>query len=210
LKKRYLIRWILITTVVVLLSNLIQFFISNRINGNNPLVTSQPIYEIENNYNIFTDYSSRIQSTYRFLLELENDKYSKPNEAYLFSQGFLIGISTDYYSSLEVFIKKLDNNEYNHELNNIVETNKNLQTMIYKLNRYFFTQRNNSKLPENWGGIKVLLTNISTQLTSESTKDVSLYNITSHPKEFVTKSEYATAISSLNKEISEVIDLIDN
>ncbi len=61
--------------------------------------------------------------------------------------------------------------------------------MIYKLNRYFFTQRNNAKLPENWEEIKELLAKISTQLTSESTKDVSLYNITSYPKEFVTKSK---------------------
>ncbi|MCM3493671.1 hypothetical protein M4D52_09545 [Paenibacillus lactis] len=210
MKKRYLLKWIIITTVLVLISNLLQFVVSNRVGGDKLPVTSQPIHDNNNSYNIFTDYSSRIQSTYRLLLELENDKYSKPNDAFLLSQGFLIGNSTDYYSNLEVLIQGLDSTDYNHELHNIVETNKNLQTMIYKLNRYFFTQRNNAKLPENWEEIKELLAKISTQLTSESTKDVSLYNITSYPKEFVTKSKYTTAISTLNKDIFKVIDLIDN
>lgn len=210
MKKSDLIKWILITIVAVLISNLLQFFISSRINMDKTSVASQPIYENENKYNLFTDYSSRIQSDYRFLLELVNDKYSEPNEAYLFSQGFLMGTSTDYYSNLEVLLKKLDSNEYNYELSNIIETNKNLQNMIYKLNRYFFTQRNNSKFPENWGEIKILLMKISAQLSSESTKDMSLYNITSYPKEFITKSEYTSTISGLNKKISEVIDIIDN
>jgi len=209
-KKRYFIKWMLMTAVLVLLSNLLQFYIFSRASGDKLPVTSQPTHDNENSYNTFTDYSSRIQSTYRFLLELENDKYSKPNDAFLLSQGFLIGNSTDYYSYLEVLIKSLDSNDYNHELHNIVDTIKNLQTMIYKLNRYFFTQRDNAKLPDNWEKIEGLHAKISTQLTSESTKDVSLYNITSYPKEFVTKSEYTTAISTLNKDIFEVIDLIDN
>lgn len=210
MKQRYFMKWILITTVLILLSNLLQFVISNRVSGHKLPVTSQPPHHNENSYNTFTDYSSRIQSTYRFLLELENENYNKPNEAYLLSQGFLIGTSADYYSNLEVLIQGLDSNDYNHELHNIVDTNKNLQTMIYKLNRYFFTQRDNAKLPDNWEKIEGLLAKISTQLTSESTKDMSLYNITSYPKEFVTKSEYTTAISTLNKDIFEVIDLIDN
>ncbi|KOP65347.1 hypothetical protein AMS62_08845 [Bacillus sp. FJAT-18019] len=210
MKKRYLIRYIIITTVVVVFSNLIQFFVANQIDRNNSPVTSQWIYDNEYNYNVFTNYSSHIQGAYRFLMELENDKYIKPNEAYLLSQGYLLGTSNDNYSSLEVLIRSLDSNEYNHELNNILDTNENLQIMIYKLNRYFFTQRNNSKLPENWKEINVLLRKINAQLTSNSTKDVSLYNITSYPKEFVTKSEYKLTISSLNKRISEVIDLIDN
>lgn len=208
MKKNDLIRWTLIVIVAVLFSNVLQFFLSNRIMIDKDSENRQTIHE--NKYNIFTSYSSRIQSFYYFLLEIENNKNNIPKEIYLLSQGFLLGTSTDNYSYLEMLIKRWDSDEYNYELNNIIETNKNLQIMIYKLNSYYFTHQNNPKFPENWGGITVLIKNINAQLASKSTADMTLYNITSYPLEFINKSEYVTTMSSLNKKISEVIDIIDN
>ncbi|ANS76592.1 hypothetical protein AWM70_20090 [Paenibacillus yonginensis] len=207
MKKNFLIKCIVITALAVLFSNLIQFYLTNH-NLDKTSATQELVNEEKSS--IFTNYSSRIQSAYRFLLAIESQKYNRPNEAYLFSQGYLMGSSSDYYSYLEMLIKKMDSSEYHYELNNIIETNKNLQSMIYQLNKYLFTQKDARDFPERWEQVKVLLKTISSKLWTQSTNDLSLYNITSYPKEFIARSAYTSAMASLNQDITEVIGLVGN
>lgn len=197
-KKGVNFKWILITAIVVLLSNLIQYIIFDQ-------TKVEKKSETQNIYDIFTTYSDRVLSTYRFLIELEDDDRT-PKEAYLFSEGFLMGISSDYYTKLDVLLEKMDGKEYNYELTNIVETNKNLQRMVYVLNKYLFSQQNNSEFPESWAEVKGSLMKIRPLLASSSTEDLTLYNITSYPREFITQPQYRDTMITVNRGISEVID----
>lgn len=117
-----------------------------------------------------------------------------------------MGIGSDYYTKLDVLLEKMDGEEYNYELTNIVETNKNLQRMVYVLNKYLFSQQNNPEFPENWTEVKGSLMKISPLLSSSSTEDLTLYNITSYPKEFIAQPQYKDTMISVNRGISEVID----
>lgn len=117
-----------------------------------------------------------------------------------------MGISSDYYTKLDVLLEKMDGKEYNYELTNIVETNKNLQRMVYVLNKYLFSQQNNSEFPESWAEVKGSLMKIRPLLASSSTEDLTLYNITSYPREFITQPQYRDTMITVNRGISEVID----
>ncbi|MEK3918104.1 hypothetical protein [Paenibacillus sp. FSL K6-2393] len=205
MKKVKVYQWVFITIVVILVSNIIQFYIFNNKNTEQKgTITFQPIYESK--YNIYADYSNRVQNVYRFLIQLDNTK--TPNDSYLLSEGFITGMSADYYTYLESLIRNIDSADYNEELNHIIETNKNLQLMIYELKNYFVAHQNADTFPEGWGKIKALLKETCLQLASESSKDTNLYNITSYPENFITKSDYPTTMASLNQKFATLVNLL--
>lgn len=80
--------------------------------------------------------------------------------------------------------------------------------MINELKNYFDTYRYDTELPEDWVEIRVLLKKICDKLSLGSSDSMTLYNITSSPENFIIQSDYATLMSSLNEEISEVINII--
>lgn len=80
--------------------------------------------------------------------------------------------------------------------------------MLYELKNYCDAHWNDAKLPENWGEIEGLLQKISAQLTSGSSEDLNLYNITSYPENFIKKSGYSDAMAALNEDISNVMELL--
>ncbi|GGA43359.1 hypothetical protein [Paenibacillus physcomitrellae] len=207
MKRRFLAKFILITAAAVLCSNLIQYVWLSRTSGEQTAVTDQRVYE--NKDSIFTNYANGILNTYRFLLELGNGEYSSPNEVYLLLHGYLMGSGSEVDAYLAGLIRNMDGSEYHHELGNILDTNLHLQAMIYTLEVYFSDRSQDPDFPDNWEKIKVLLTPISAQLSSGSSNDMTLYNITSYPQDFAARSEYPGVMASLNKEISEAMDLLE-
>lgn len=211
MKKNNLIKWILIIIPVVLISNLIQYYVFHRNDASNRnhveinTDSFQAIYE--NKDNIYWHYSSRTLSTYLFLLQLEYNTTS-PNEGYMLSKGFLMGNSPEYYTYLEMIIRNMNDGEYSTELNNIIATNHNLHGMVNELNNYFDAHRDDTELPENWRRIKELLKKIGDKVSSGSSDSMTLYNITSFPDDFIIKPDYETAMSTLNEDISKVISIL--
>lgn len=189
----------------MLISNISQFIISNKDNNElNSSPSSQSVYE--DKYNLYNEYAGRIQNVYQFLVQLDNLK--TPNDRYLFSEGFYTGISSDFYVYLESLIRKTESPDYSEELNHIIETNNNLQIMIYELKNYFTAHQNDSKFSEHWDKIKSLLKETNMLLVSESSKDTTLYNITSYPENFIAKPDYMSTMSALNENFSKLVDLL--
>lgn len=205
MKKLSTLQWGLIIIAAVLASNILQFYIFNQNTTNQRSSTaSQPIYE--NKYNLYNDYASRIQNVYQFLVQLDNVK--TPNDSYLLTEGFYIGISSDYYTYLESLIRKTESADYNEDLNHIIETNGNLQTMIYELKNYFTVHQNDANFPDQWNDIKSLLKETNMLLASGSSKDTTLYNITSYPENFIAKTDYQSTMSALNENFANLLDLL--
>jgi hypothetical protein len=205
MKKISVLQCGLIIIAAVIASNILQFYIFNQDSNKHLSSTaSQPIYESK--YNLYNDYASRIQNVYQFLVQLDNVK--TPNDSYLLSEGFYIGISSDYYTYLESLIRKTESANYSEELKHIIETNENLQIMIYELKNYFTIHQNDASFPEQWKEIKSLLKETNVLLASGSSKDTTLYNITSYPENFVPKPDYQSTMSDLNENFANLVNLL--
>ncbi|WP_128104155.1 hypothetical protein [Paenibacillus sp. DCT19] len=204
MRKKNAIKYIFIIVAAVLVSNVIQFYVFNQNNTEQKDETLQPIYETK--MNIYSDYSSRVQVIYQFLVNLNNA--NTRNEAQFFSDGFISGMSADHYTYLESIIQKMNHGEYTDEVQRIMDTNQNLYLMVYELRDYFDVEQDDADFHANWNEVHALLEEITNQIASGSSESTTLYNITSYPENFIIKTDYETTMSSLNENIAKVIELI--
>lgn len=204
MRKNNAIKYIFIIVAAVLISNVIQFYVFNQDNTEQKDDTLQPIYETK--MNIYSDYSSRAQNIYRFLVDL-NNAHTR-NEAQFFSDGFISGMSADHYTYLESIILKMDHGEYTDEVQHIIETNQHLYLMVYDLRDYFDVEQDDAEFPGHWNEVHTLLEEITNQIASGSSESTTLYNVTSYPENFIIKTDYETTMTSLNENIAKVIELI--
>ncbi|WP_145411008.1 hypothetical protein [Paenibacillus xylanexedens] len=204
MRKNNALKYIFIIVAAVLISNVIQFYVFNQNNTEPKDDTLPPIYETK--MNIYSDYSSRVQVIYQFLVNL-NNAHTR-NEAQFFSDGFISGMSADHYTYLESIIQKMDHGEYTDEVQRMIETNQNLYLMVYELRDYFDAEQDDADFPDHWNEVHALLEEITNQIASGSSESTTLYNITSYPENFIIKTDYETTMSSLNENIAKVIELI--
>ncbi|MCM3173656.1 hypothetical protein [Paenibacillus sp. MER 99-2] len=204
MRKKNALKYIFIIVAAVLISNVIQFYVFNQNSTEPKDDTLPPIYETK--MNIYSDYSSRVQVIYQFLVNL-NNAHTR-NEAQFFSNGFISGMSADHYTYLESIIQKMDHGEYTDEVQRMIETNQHLYLMVYELRDYFDAEQDGADFPDHWNEVHALLEEITNQIASGSSESTTLYNITSYPENFIIKTDYETTMSSLNENIAKVIELI--
>lgn len=163
------------------------------------------VISYDNKYKMLEDYSNRVQLEAEYILTLQsfNEDMVK---SLLFTQGYVLRNEISYYGKLEAAIIGLyPDNE--GTISKIIEANQKVNENIHAT---FDFLRRNEKTNEQakWNNIMAEWKLLHPLLVSGSTNQVSLYNITAKPDEFLQQdlSEFLAQIITISERLAHIIN----
>lgn len=183
---------------------LITLFLLMSLTGCTKSVEEEKIViSYDNKYLLLEDYSNRVQLEAEYIQTLQSFK-GDMTKSLLFTQGYVLRNDTLYYGKLESSITGLYKDSADN-ISNIIKANQMVNESIHST--FDFLRRNESVQKQAmWNDILVEWKLLYPLLVSGSTNELSLYNITAKPDEFLQQdlSNTLDPIISISERIAQL------
>ncbi|PYI50814.1 hypothetical protein [Paenibacillus flagellatus] len=158
-------------------------------------------------YRYLNDYAARVQMEARYFLELSQNLNTR-SDAFLYTKGYLERNSTDdYFKSVERAMLDAYEEKDKPVVNQIIGVNNEINILIGNLYDYL-NRHDDNDFAKKWGDIQKRLQAIYPLLVSGSSSDVTLYNVSNNPSEFVNNKELHVLLEKVSQIINDIYGLI--
>lgn len=156
-------------------------------------------------YELLFDYTDRVRLANMSLIKLMT---YNPSDAQFYLEGYLTRNNDVFYFKSEPIVRKIySKNEA--EINELLDTNDKLQTLIFSIHNMLYKQKENKDFNKKWSTITPAFKSLADKLISGSSSDLNLSNLTSDPDTYFNNPKARNFIKSLNDEIDSLQERVN-